>query len=298
MNKENYEQISLSKEQISEIVDLLKEGNDVDVTFCKGELVGAELPNFMSLKVIKTMPGVKGNTVSGALKPATLETGAIIQVPLFIKEGDVIKIDVSPEWKDLKPEVLEKRKNVPEFVRDIADRINRLEGDQVPVSAFVGREDGSFPAGTTQYEKRGIAVNVPEWIPENCIQCNQCAYVCPQAVIRPFLLTDEELKNAPEGTKTVGGIGGVKGYHYRIQVSVLDCTGCSNCADICPSKEKALIMKPLETQDAEIERWHYMDLKVGYKENVVPKDKTVKNSQFAKPLFEFSGACPGCGETP
>ena len=212
--------------------------------------------------------------------------------------GGVNKIDVPVEWKDLKPEVREKREDVPEFVRDVADRINRLEGDQVPVSAFIGREDGSFPAGTTQYEKRGIAVNVPEWIPEYCIQCNQCAYVCPHAAIRPFLLTDEELKNAPEGTKTVEGKGGIKGYHYKIQVSVLDCTGCSNCADICPSKEKALVMKHLETQDVEIKRWDYMDKEVGYKENVVPKDKTIKNSQFAKPLFEFSGACPGCGETP
>jgi len=212
--------------------------------------------------------------------------------------GDVNKIDVPAEWKDLKPEVLEKRNNVPEFVRDVADRINRLEGDQVPVSAFVGREDGSFPAGTTQYEKRGVAVNVPEWIPENCIQCNQCAYVCPHAAIRPFLLTDEELKNAPEGTVTVEGKGGIKGYHFRIQVSTLDCTGCGNCVDICPSKEKSLVLKPLETQTDEIEKWDYLDLKVGYKENVVPKDKTFKNSQFAKPLFEFSGACPGCGETP
>ena len=214
------------------------------------------------------------------------------------KGGDVIKINVPSEWKDLKPESREKRKDVPDFVRDVADRINRLEGDQVPVSAFVGREDGSFPAGTTEYEKRGIAVNVPEWIPENCIQCNQCAYVCPHAAIRPFLLTDEDVRNAPEGTETVEGKGGIKGYHYRIQVSVLDCTGCSNCAEICPSKEKALVMKPLETQNAEIERWNYMHKEVGYKENVVPKDKTIKNSQFAKPLFEFSGACPGCGETP
>ena len=189
--------------------------------------------------------------------------------------GDVNKIDVPVEWKDLEPEVREKRENVPEFVRDVADRINHLEGDQVPVSAFVGREDGSFPAGTTQYEKRGIAVNVPEWIPENCIQCNQCAYVCPHAVIRPFLITDEELKNAPEETKTVEGKGGVKGYHYKIQVSVLDCTGCSNCVEICPAKEKALVMKPLETQNAEIERWNYMNNKVGYKDNVVAKDKTV-----------------------
>jgi pyruvate-ferredoxin/flavodoxin oxidoreductase len=177
--------------------------------------------------------------------------------------------------------------------------MNAMKGDDLPVSAFKGREDGTFPSGTAAYEKRGIAVNVPEWQPNECIQCNQCSYVCPHAAIRPFLLTDEELKNAPEGTQTIQGIpGALKAYRFKIQVSVYDCTGCGNCADVCPSKNKALIMKPLESQLAEAERWTYMHEKVGYKDTVVDKFVNVKNSQFSQPLFEFSGACAGCGETP
>ncbi|HPF93177.1 MAG TPA: 4Fe-4S double cluster binding domain-containing protein, partial [Tenuifilaceae bacterium] len=188
--------------------------------------------------------------------------------------------------------------NAPDFVNNVVIPINNLNGDDLPVSAFIDREDGTFPAGTTEYEKRGIAVHVPEWIPENCIQCNQCAYVCPHAAIRPFLLTDEELTNAPEGTQTVKGNGGTKEYNFRIQVSVLDCTGCGNCVDVCPAKTKALDLKSLNSQMAEVERYEYMDKKVGYKDTVLEKDKSVKNSQFAQPLFEFSGACAGCGETP
>jgi pyruvate-ferredoxin/flavodoxin oxidoreductase len=177
--------------------------------------------------------------------------------------------------------------------------IDRMRGDDLPVSAFVGREDGTFPSGTSAYEKRGIAVNVPEWQPDECIQCNQCSYVCPHAAIRPFLLTDEEAENAPEGSKFIQGIpGALKAYKFRIQVSVLDCTGCSNCADVCPAKNKALIMKPLESQLNEAPRWTYMHEEVGYKDTVVDKFVNVKNSQFAQPLFEFSGACAGCGETP
>ncbi len=177
--------------------------------------------------------------------------------------------------------------------------INSMKGDDLPVSAFVGREDGTFPSGTSQYEKRGIAVNVPEWQPDECIQCNQCSYVCPHAVIRPFLLTEDELAKAPAGTNTIKGIPGVlKQFQFRMQVSVLDCTGCGNCADVCPSKNKALIMKPLESQLEEIPRWTYMHEKVGYKDTIVDKFVNVKNSQFSQPLFEFSGACAGCGETP
>ena len=177
--------------------------------------------------------------------------------------------------------------------------INSLKGDDLPVSAFSGREDGTFPSGTSAYEKSGIAVNVPEWQPDECIQCNQCSYVCPHAVIRPFLLTDEEAAKAPEGTTTIQGIpGALKAYKFRIQVSVLDCTGCGNCADVCPSKNKALIMKPLETQLDQVPLWTYMHEEVGYKDTVVDKFVNVKNSQFAQPLFEFSGACAGCGETP
>ena len=202
------------------------------------------------------------------------------------------------EWAKLEAEKPHVNPNAPDFVNNVVIPINNLNGDDLPVSAFIGREDGTFPAGTTEYEKRGIAVHVPEWIPENCIQCNQCAYVCPHAAIRPFLLTDEELANAPEGTQTVKGNGGTKEYNFRIQVSVLDCTGCGNCVDVCPSKTKALDLKSLDSQMAEVERYEYMDKKVGYKDTVLEKEKSVKNSQFAQPLFEFSGACAGCGETP
>ncbi len=215
------------------------------------------------------------------------------------KGSDVTKIPIPEEWVKVKVEKEADNRDIPEFIREVMEPINAMKGDDLPVSAFRGREDGTFPAGTSQYEKRGIAVNVPEWQPNECIQCNQCAYVCPHAVIRPFLLTEEELAKAPEGTQTIQGIpGALKAYRFRIQVSPLDCTGCSNCADVCPSKNKALIMKPLETQLSEVDRWNYMHEKVGYKDTVVDKFVNVKNSQFSQPLFEFSGACAGCGETP
>lgn len=212
--------------------------------------------------------------------------------------GQVVEVAVPSEWADLNDEPLPVPEGVSEFYEKVAHVINSQAGDTLPVSTFLGREDGTFPAGTTKYEKRGIAVSVPEWIPENCIQCNQCSYVCPHAAIRPFLITDEELTKTPEGTKTIRGIGGFKEYNFRMQVSVLDCTGCGNCVDICPSKTKALELKHLETQMDEQARFDYLDAVVGYKDNVADKYKTVKNSQFAQPLFEFSGACTGCGETP
>lgn len=213
--------------------------------------------------------------------------------------GNVIKVDVPAEWANARPEVKSNGEAVPAFIRDIVFPINAQRGDDLPVSAFRGREDGTFPPGTTAYEKRGIAVNVPEWQVDECIQCNQCAYVCPHAAIRPFLLNEEELAAAPEGTVTKKAIGrGFDGLQFRIQVTVLDCTGCGNCADVCPSKNKALIMKPLGSQMEEVERWDYVIDKVSVKDNITPKDMNVKASQFAKPLFEFSGACAGCGETP
>jgi pyruvate-ferredoxin/flavodoxin oxidoreductase len=213
---------------------------------------------------------------------------------------NLVEVKIDAEWKNLPAEefVMAVDPNAPDFVKNVCVPINAQKGDNLPVSAFVGREDGSFPPGTTEFEKRGIAVNVPEWQAEKCIQCNQCAYVCPHAAIRPFLLTEEEVKNAPAGTACPQGKAQLKDYAFRLQLSPLDCTGCGNCADICPSKEKALVMKSLESQMGESERWEYMHKKVGYKETVVPKDKSVKNSQFAQPLFEFSGACAGCGETP
>jgi pyruvate-ferredoxin/flavodoxin oxidoreductase len=215
------------------------------------------------------------------------------------KGSSVEKIEIPAEWAKIKVEKAVDTRDIPEFVREIMEPMNAMKGDDLPVSAFLGREDGTFPSGTAQYEKRGIAVNVPEWQPNECIQCNQCSYVCPHAAIRPFLMTDEEAANAPAGTKTIQGIpGALKAFKFKIQVSVLDCTGCSNCADVCPSKNKALIMKPLESQLNEVPRWTYMHEKVGYKDKVVDKFLNVKNSQFSQPLFEFSGACAGCGETP
>jgi len=211
--------------------------------------------------------------------------------------SDVIKIDIPEYWKEVDVQPKEENANLPEFIKNVVDPINLQKGDTLPVSAFNGREDGTFPNGTTAYEKRGVATNVPEWLDENCIQCNQCSYVCPHAAIRPFLLTDEEVADAPYDTKVLQGAGPIKAYKFKIQVSVLDCTGCGVCVEVCPSKEKSLVMKPIGSQFDEIDRWNYMNDKVGYKEDVVAKDKSVKNSQFAQPLFEFSGACAGCGET-
>ena len=215
------------------------------------------------------------------------------------KGGEVTKIDIPAEWANIKTGEKTDTRNFPAFITEVMEPINSMKGDDLPVSAFMGREDGTFPAGTSAYEKRGIAVFSPEWQPDECIQCNQCSYVCPHAAIRPFLLTDEEVANAPEGTKVIQGVGGpLKAYKFKIQLSVYDCTGCGNCADVCPSKKKALIMKPFETQLGEAERWTYMHEKVGYKDKIADKFVNVKNSQFAQPLFEFSGACAGCGETP
>ncbi len=212
--------------------------------------------------------------------------------------GDVIEIKINPEWAKLEIEARKIDETRPDFIKNVADVINRLEGDSIPVSAFSGREDGTFPAGTTAYEKRGVAVDVPEWQSTTCIQCKACSYSCPHAAIRPFLLTDEEAENAPEGTNLIPAKGkGVKGYKFKIQVSVDDCTGCGVCADVCPTKSKSLIMKPLETQQAEKPRWEYMHHTVGYKTPIEPK-ANIAASQFAQPLFEFSGACAGCGETP
>ncbi len=213
----------------------------------------------------------------------------------------VHQVKVPAEWKELSGDRVQSTENgdKPEFVKMVVEPINALRGDDLPVSAFSGREDGTFPNGTTAYEKRGIAVDVPEWIPENCIQCNQCAYVCPHAVIRPFLLDNDDKAKAPENMVTLDGKANIKGYHFRIQLSPLDCTGCGNCVEVCPSKEKALVMKPLDSQRDEQDNYEFLSKEVGYKipENVDIK-KNVKNSQFAQPLFEFHGACAGCGETP
>ncbi len=210
------------------------------------------------------------------------------------------KVEVPAEWKNI--QLTDELADVarPAYISKFVDVINAQKGDDLPVSTFVGAEDGTFESGTSAFEKRGIAVHVPEWQSENCIQCNQCAYVCPHAAIRPFLINEDELAKLPEGTKTLAAVPNKQfpGLNFKIQVSVLDCTGCGNCADVCPSKTKALVMKSLDSQEAEISRWNHFSKNVSYKEKVVEKNKSIKNSQFAQPLFEFSGACAGCGETP
>ncbi len=214
--------------------------------------------------------------------------------------GEYTKVEIPADWKDItaKFENPNKERLAPAFVKEIADVVNAQAGDTLPVSVFNDYVDGTIPAGTSAYEKRGVAVKVPEWQAENCIQCNSCAFVCPHAAIRPFLLTDEEAANAPEGLKIQQGKATFKEYKFALSVSVLDCTGCGNCADVCPSKEKALVMKPLQSQEAEQKNFDYLHAHIGYKDNVQPKAQNLKNAQFAQPLFEFSGACAGCGETP
>ncbi len=209
----------------------------------------------------------------------------------------LVAIDVPAAWGTAAP-TLEKNENEPGFIKNRLRPMNAQVGDMLPVSEFLDQADGTFENGSSAFEKRAIAVTVPEWLPENCIQCNQCSYVCPHAAIRPFLLTDEEKAGAPEGCTTLKAMGKDMGdLHYKIQVSALDCTGCGNCADICPAKNTALVMKPLDTQvPQEVNNWNYIiDLPV--KDDKMALG-TVKGSQFAQPLFEFSGACAGCGETP
>jgi pyruvate-ferredoxin/flavodoxin oxidoreductase len=209
----------------------------------------------------------------------------------------LVKIDVPASWSGAKDEAAA-AVEAPEFIKNVLTPINRQDGDSLPVSTFVDREDGTWPMGTSAYEKRGIAVTVPEWKIDKCIQCNQCAFVCPHAAIRPVLLNEEEAGKAPKGFETKKAMGkGLETLTYRIQVSPLDCTGCGNCADICPSKEKALVMEPIETQtEVGIPNWNFA-MNVSIKDKLMSKD-SIKGSQFAQPHLEFSGACAGCGETP
>ena len=207
----------------------------------------------------------------------------------------LVKVNIPASWKDAKEGQAAATLEVPEFISKIVYPMNRQDGDKLPVSTFVGMEDGTFPQGTAAYEKRGIAINVPEWQSDKCIQCNQCSFVCPHAAIRPVLTNAEELAKAPAGFESKAA-SGAKGLHFTIAVSPLDCTGCGNCADICPAKEKALVMKPIDTQLNKTDAWDYA-MSVSYKENPINKF-SVKGSQFEKPLLEFSGACAGCGETP
>ena len=214
--------------------------------------------------------------------------------------GEYEQVNVPEEWANItaKFENPNKDRLAPEFVKEIADVVNSQAGDTLPVSSFMPYVDGTMPAGTAAYEKRGVAVFVPQWQPDNCIQCNTCAFVCPHAAIRPFLLNEEEAAVAPAGLKLAQGKANLKDYKFALSVSVADCTGCGNCVDVCPAKEKALVMVSALDAQAEQENFDFLNTKVGYKETVVNKAQSVKNSQFAQPLFEFSGACAGCGETP
>ncbi len=217
--------------------------------------------------------------------------------------GEITKVEIPAEWAKLNCTtdfVFQSNPEDPDFINKVMRPMVAQCGNDLPVSAFKEIVDGTFPAGTTAYEKRGVATVVPEWNPANCIQCNQCSLICPHAAIRPVVMTDEEMKNAPASMKAIDikAPKELAGMHFRMQVSALDCTGCGNCADVCPAKEKALVMKPLESQLHEAENWTYGQKKVSYKDNLLDKFANVKNSQFAQPLFEFSGACAGCGETP
>ena len=214
--------------------------------------------------------------------------------------SSLVKVEVPTSWANTENTQTQAAAAIeePDYVTDFLRPVNAMEGDSLPVSTFLGREDGTVPLGTAAFEKRGIAVIVPEWQMDKCIQCNQCSYVCPHAAIRPFLMNEEEVKNAPETftAKKANGKEAV-GLQFRVQVSPLDCTGCGNCVEVCPAKGKALVMEPADEQiEGQARNWIHAT-------TLTNKGKlfdvtSVKASQFAQPLLEFSGACPGCGETP
>ena len=256
--------------------------------FKLAEVIPLELAvNEMKDAIYKTYYIKKGQAVVD-MNYASIEHGI----------NELVRIEIPERW--LTAQDVPEERNAPEFVREVVDVMNRQEGDSLPVSVMkkYHLEDGTWPAGTTKYEKRGAAVEVPKWDVTKCIQCNQCSLVCPHAAIRPVLLDEAEQQGAPEGFETKKALGpGLDRYQYRIQVSPYDCTGCGSCANICPAKDKALTMQPLESQLGEAPRWEYAVETVSIKKDAV-NDRSVKASQFAKPYFEFSGACAGCGETP
>ncbi len=215
--------------------------------------------------------------------------------------GEYKELVVDPAWAQLPADVAE-AKDEPEFITNVMRPITAQNGDLLPVSAFKGIEDGTWPQGTAAYEKRGVSAFVPVWDAEKCIQCNKCAFVCPHACIRPVVMTDEEAAGINGATIEMKAPVAMKGMKFRVQVGVLDCLGCGNCVDVCPGNPKlggpALKMVPLETQRAEAANWEHAVKNVTSKQHLVDIKQNPKNSQFAQPLFEFSGACSGCGETP
>ena len=216
--------------------------------------------------------------------------------------GEYHLLDIDPAWSnlDVAADVV-KPTDGDDFINNVVRPINGQDGDLLPVSAFKGIEDGTWPSGTAKYEKRGVSAFVPVWNADNCIECNKCAYVCPHACIRPFVADDEEVKGINGATREMKAPAALKGMHFRMQVGVMDCLGCGNCVDVCPGNPKlgkALTMVPLEGQEAEAANWNYCVENVKSKQHLVDIQSNVKNSQFATPLFEFSGACSGCGETP
>ncbi len=213
-----------------------------------------------------------------------------------------VKVDIPADWAnaaDEKADVALPGNNevLKTMVKNIMEPVAKMDGDSLPVSAFVNHADGTFEQGAAAYEKRGVAVMVPQWLPENCIQCNRCAYVCPHATIRPFALSEEEAANAPASTKMVQMTGkGMENLKFTMSVSPLDCMGCGVCVGVCPAKEKALVMVPRESQEGQQAAFDYAVANVTVKDNM-PAVETVKGSQFQKPLLEFSGSCAGCAET-
>lgn len=240
-------------------------------------------------KAIEKSYGKKGENIV-QMNYAAVDRGA-----------EYTKVEIPFEWKNISAKGFipdSYKRLAPEWVRTVANVVNAQCGNDLPVSVFKDSPDGVIPSGTAAYEKRGVATHTPEWNPDNCIQCNQCSFVCPHAAIRPFIMTPEEAEKAPKGIKKAVGKGPLKDYFFTMQVDPADCTGCGNCADICPAKTKALVMQPAASQESEQANFDYLHANIGYKDTILPKEQNVKNSQFSQPLFEFSGACAGCGETP
>lgn len=244
-----------------------------------------EAADYMKKAILKSY-GKKGEKVIN-MNYAAVEKGIEM-----VKEAAV-----PSDWENIPDEAEAVDESLPRWIKNIQIPVNKMVGDAIPVSEFRDAADGTMPQGTSKYEKRGIALNVPVWDSSKCIQCNQCAYVCPHSTIRPFLMNEEESANAPESYEMIKANGkGLENYQFRIQTAVLDCTGCGSCADVCPVKEKALIMMPLDEHRNEERNWEYA-ISLTDKENPLGVN-TVKGSQFEQPLLEFPGACPGCGETP